>query len=79
MVKNMGFAGYIGGILLGILAVVLVFFGIAVLLGLIQAIPASLNLPLGIVILIVAAVLLLYGWYSYQSSKPKGTINVHNA
>lgn len=75
----MGFAGYIGGILLGILAVVLVFFGIAVLLGLIQAIPASLNLPLGIVILIVAAVLLLYGWYSYQSSKPKGTINVHNA
>lgn len=79
MVKNMGFAGYIGGILLGILAVVLVFFGIAVLLGLIQAIPASLNVPLGIVILIVAAVLLLYGWYSYQSSKPKGTINVHNA
>lgn len=75
----MGFAGYIGGILLGILAVVLVFFGIAVLLGLIQAIPASLNVPLGIVILIVAAVLLLYGWYSYQSSKPKGTINVHNA
>ncbi len=74
----MGFGGYIGGILLGVVAVLIALFGIAVLLGFVQAIPTGFDLPLGIVILIVAAVLLLYGWYSYQSSKPKGTINVHN-
>ncbi len=74
----MGFAGYIGGILLGILAVLLAIFGLAVMLGFVPIIPLSLDLPFGIVILIVALVLLLYGWYSYQSSKPKGTMNVHN-
>ncbi len=74
----MGFGGYIGGVLLGILSVLLVAFSFAVMLGLVQLIPKSYDLPLGIAILIIALVLLLYGWYSYQSSKPKGTINVHN-
>ncbi len=74
----MGFGGYAGGILLGIFAVILVIFSFAVMLGLLQFVPKSLDLPFGLAILVVALVLLLYGWYSYQSSKPKGTINVHN-
>ncbi len=64
--------------MLGVFAVVLVIFSFAVMLGIVQFVPQSLDLPFGIVILIIALVLLLYGWYSYQSSKPKGTINVHN-
>ncbi len=74
----MGFGGYVGGILLGIFAVILIIFSFAVMLGLLQFVPKSFDLPFGLAILIVALVLLLYGWYSYQSSKPKGTINVHN-
>ncbi len=74
----MGFGGYIGGILLGIIAVLIAVLGFAVLLGFVKFIPANLDIPLGIVTLIIALVLFLYGWYSYQSSKPKGTINVHN-
>ncbi len=74
----MGFGGYIGGILLGILAVILLIVSFAVMLGFVQFIPKSLDIPFGIAILIIALVLLLYGWYSYQSSKPRGTINVHN-
>ncbi len=64
--------------MLGVFAVVLIIFSFVVMLGIVQFVPQSLDLPFGIVILIIALVLLLYGWYSYQSSKPKGTINVHN-
>ncbi len=78
MVNSLGFGSYIGGILLGILAVILIVFSFAVMLGFVSFVPKSLDLPFGIVILIIALVLLLYGWYTYQSSKPKGTINVHN-
>ncbi len=74
----MGFGGWIGGILLCVVAVLLAIVGFAVLLGIVQFLPTSLDLPLGAVMLIIALVLFLYGWYSYQSSKPKGTINVHN-
>ncbi len=74
----MGFGRFIGGILLGIFAVLLAIFGFAVLLGFVQLGAANFDLPIGILILIVALVLFLYGWYSYQSGKPKGTINVHN-
>ncbi len=74
----MGFAGFIGGILLGILAVLVAILGIIVLLGLVQFVPASYDIPLGIGLIIVALFLFAYGWYSYQSAKPKGTLNVHN-
>ncbi len=74
----MGFGQYIGGIILGIVSVLLLLFGLATLLGVVPMVPANLSLPLGIVIIVVALVLLLYGWYSYQSAKPKGTVNVHN-
>ncbi len=74
----MGFGGWIGGILLCVVAVLLAIVGFAVLLGIVQFLPTSLDLPFGAVMLIIALVLFLYGWYSYQSSKPKGTINVHN-
>jgi hypothetical protein len=50
-VRGMGFGSFIGGILLGILAV---RHGI------------------------VALFLFAFGWYSYKSAKPRGTINVHN-
>ncbi len=74
----MGFARYVGGIMLGVLAVLLAVAGVLVMLGLLPIIPASFDIPLGIVMLVIALFLFLYGWYSYKSAKPKGTINVHN-
>lgn len=74
----MGFGSWIGGVGLCILAVLLAFFGFAVLLGIIKFVETSLVIPLGAAILIIALIMFLYGWYMYQSSKPRGTINVHN-
>jgi len=74
----MGFGSYIGGIILGILAVLLAFLGILVLIGFFKFVPANFDVAIGIVMLIAALLLFAYGWYSYQSAKPKGTINVHN-
>ncbi len=74
----MGFAGFIGGVLLAIIAVLLAIFGIAVLLGFFTFFfGAIFIIPLGIIILIIALVLFAYGWYLYKASKPKGTLNVH--
>ena len=74
----MGFGSYIGGPALSVLAVALAVFGLAVLLGFINILETSYNVPLGIGILVVALVLFLYGVYSYKSAKPQGTLNVHN-
>jgi hypothetical protein len=74
----MGFGSFIGGIILEILAVVIAIFGLVVLLGFVSFIPAKYSVILGIGLLIVALLMFAYGWYSYQSAKPKGTINVHN-
>ncbi len=74
----MGFGSFIGGIILGILAVIVAVLGIAVLLGFVKFIPTGYDLLLGIGMLIVALFIFAYGWYSYKSAKPKGTINVHN-
>ena len=74
----MGFGSFIGGIILGILAILVAVFGFVVLLGFVKFIPTNYNIPLGIGMLIVAIFIFAYGWYSYQSAKPKGTINVHN-
>ncbi len=74
----MGFGGFIGGIVLGVLAVLVGILGFAVMLGFVNLIPTNYNLLLGIGLLIVALLMFAYGWYTYQSSKPKGTLNVHN-
>jgi hypothetical protein len=74
----MGFGSFFGGIVLSILAVLLIFFGIAVLIGYFKSIATNLDAPFGIVLIIVAFVLLLFGWYSYKSGKPDGTVDVHN-
>ena len=75
----MGFGSYIGGIALCVLAVLLAFFGIAVLLGLLNFfVTTSFVIPLGIGMLVVALFLFAYGWYLYKSATPKGTLNVHN-
>jgi len=74
----MGFASFIAGIGLMILAVLLAVFGFAVLIGFIKFIAASFDVPLGIVTLLVALILFVYGWYLYKSGYPRGTINVHN-
>ena len=74
----MGFGSFMGGIVFSILAVPLGFFGIAVLLGFGNFVPASAAVPLGIGIIIVALVMFLFGWYSYKSAKPQGTLNVHS-
>jgi high-affinity Fe2+/Pb2+ permease len=76
--KKLGFGSYIGGMMLCILAVVLAFLGLVVLLGFLAFIPTSYNVILGIGMLVVALFMFAYGWYSYQSAKPKGTLNVHN-
>ncbi len=74
----MGFAGFIGGILLMVVAVIIAILGIAVLLGLLSFLVTSYNVPIGLIILVIALLVFAYGWYLYKSSKPKGTINVHN-
>jgi protein-S-isoprenylcysteine O-methyltransferase Ste14 len=74
----MGFGSFIGGIGLCILAVLLGFFGIVVLIGLIKLVASNLEVPLGIGSILVALVLFVYGWYLYKSAKPQGTVNVHN-
>jgi lipopolysaccharide export LptBFGC system permease protein LptF len=74
----MGFGSWIGGVGLCILAVLLVFFGLAVLLRVFKFVATSLVLPLGIGSLVVALFLFLFGWYLYKSAKPQGTMNVHN-
>jgi len=74
----MGFGSFIGGIALCILAVLLGFFGVAVLLGFFNFFDASFVIPLGIGMIIVALFLFVYGWYLYKSAKPRGTLNVHN-
>jgi hypothetical protein len=74
----MGFGSFIGGILIGILAVLVLIFGIIVLLGFFKFVPTSFDLPLGIGALIVALLMFAYGWYLYKSAQPKGTLNVHN-
>ncbi len=74
----MGFGSFIGGVGLCILAVLLGFSGIAVLLGFTKIVAASLVVPFGIGMIIMAFIMLLSGWYLSESSKPEGTINVHN-
>ena len=75
----MGFGSFIGGIGLSILAVLLGFLGIAVLLGFFNSIVGtSFTIPLGIGMIIIALFMFLFGWCSYKSSKPQGTLNVHN-
>ncbi len=74
----MGFGGYIGGLALCAVAVIFAIVGFVVLLGVVPLIPSSLSIIAGIIILVLALILFLYGRYLYQSSKPKGTINVHN-
>ncbi len=78
MARNMGFWSYIGGVLLSAIAVLIAFFGVVVLLGFLNSYVASYNLPLGIILIIIALFLFAYGWYSYKSAQPKGTLNVHN-
>jgi hypothetical protein len=74
----MGFGGFIGGILLSAIAVLFAVFGIVVLLGFFKFVPAGYDVPLGLGVIVVAIILFAFGWYSYQSGKPKGTLNVHN-
>ena len=74
----MGFGSYFGGLLLCVLSVLLAIFGLLVMLGFFTFVAPNYNVPLGIGTLIVALVLFLFGWYSYKSGKPQGTLNVHN-
>lgn len=74
----MGFGSFIGGIGLCILAVLVGFFGVAILLGFFSFVAASFVVPLGIGMIVLALFMFLSGWYLYRSAKPQGTINVHN-
>jgi len=74
----MGFGNWIGGVGLSVLAVVIGIFGVVVMLGFLKFIPTSYDLPLGIVMLVVALFLFAFGWYMFKSAKPQGTLNVHN-
>jgi hypothetical protein len=58
------------------LAILLAIFGFVILLGFFNLVSTSFDVPLGIGILIVALFLFVYGWYSYKSGQPKGTIRV---
>ncbi len=72
----MGFRGFIGGIAISIIAVLIGFIGIAVALGFIRSLPSNYDAPIGIILIILAVIMLLYGWYQYQMGKPEGTISV---
>jgi len=74
----MGFGSFIGGLGLIVLAVMLGFFGLVVLLGFFNFVATSYVVPLGIGMIVIALFMFLFGWYSYKSGKPQGTINVHN-
>ncbi len=73
----MGFGSFIGGIGLMIIAVLVAVLGFVVLLRFINF-GLSFNVPLGIIFLVAALLLFVYGWYLYKSGYPKGTLNVHN-
>jgi lipopolysaccharide export LptBFGC system permease protein LptF len=62
----MAFGSWIGGIGLCIIAVLLVFFGLAVLLKVFKFVATSLVVPLGIGCLVVALFMFLFGWYLYK-------------
>jgi hypothetical protein len=74
----MGAGSFFGGVVLCILAVLIILAGIVVLSGYVKSVPSNLDVPLGIIMIIVAFVLFLIGWYSYKSGVPRGTMNVHN-
>jgi hypothetical protein len=74
----LGFGAYVGGLFMCVLAVLVAIFGFVLLLGIISLLASSLDLFLGIALLVAALILFLYGRYLYLSSKPKGTVNVHN-
>ncbi len=74
----MAFGRFIGGIILMLLAIVIAVLGVAVLVGLLGSFLGGLEIPSGIVILVVALLLFAYGWYSFKSSEPKGTYNIRN-
>ena len=74
----MGFGSYIAGVMLLVLAVVLVFFGIAVLLGFFSFVATNFVVPLGIGVLVVALVMFPSGWYLYKSSKPQEPSIAHD-
>jgi len=60
------------------LAALLGVFGIAVVLGFAKFVAAGADVPLGIGATVAALVMFLGGWYSFKSSTPDGTVNVHN-
>jgi hypothetical protein len=74
----MGFGSYIGGLALCLFAVLLAVLGFIIIFGLFPFIPHAFNLYFGLILLLVALVLFIYGRYLYKSAAPKGTVNVHN-
>ncbi len=74
----MGFLGYIGGILLCALAIPILFIGILVISGQLTIYSSSSAVPLGIGLFLVSLLMFAYGWYSYKSSKPQGTVIIKN-
>jgi hypothetical protein len=48
------------------------------LFGFVKFGMAGADVPLGIGALMVGLVMVMGGWFSFGSSKPEGTINVHN-
>ncbi len=74
----MGFGSFIGGILLMLVAIVLVFFGVVVLAGFFDPTFGGYSIPLGIGVIVVGLILFAGGWYSFKSAEPRGTYNVRN-
>jgi hypothetical protein len=74
----MGFGSFIGGLGLCVLAVFIGFFGFVEILGFFNFVATGYVVPLGIGMITIGLVMFVFGWYSYKSGKPQGTINVHN-
>ena len=74
----MGFGSFIGGILLMLLSIVLGFAAVVILLGFFDSTFGGYSIPLGIGVLVVALILFAFGWYSFKSAEPRGTLNIRD-
>ncbi len=72
----MAFGSFIGGIIICAVAVLFGVFGLAILTGLYRVGTGNETILTGVAVVLIALLLFAYGWYSYNSAKPRGTIKI---
>ncbi len=72
----MAFGSFIGGIILCAVAILFGVFGLSILAGFYVVGTANETILTGVAVLIIAMLLFAYGWFSYKSAEPRGTIRI---